>query len=296
MKLKKILCTVCIMTAVVFNLVGCGENNISTESANESGKQQGDRDVAEESIKIDDIAWNVDEGVVDGDRYVLLEYTNNSTYSIISFELNFKEKLGITQEEKDKFYTDVQENFSLSDDDLKALKEKAISIHATTNRIVNPSESIKDVNCYYFGGSYYLKNLEHYNLVEPDIATVKYIDGKEIYTTYYDFASKKYSTEDKTEIAYQWSATELGNKIPKPDVKVVEAGRDDDIIFMFDAYGLTLEQFNAYVEECKALGYTVDEGSFEGFYSADNAEGYNVYLSYDEDDYSMSGTVESPNK
>lgn len=161
---------------------------------------------------------------------------------------------------------------------------------------MNPSESIKDVNCYYFGGSYYLKNLEHYNLVEPDIATVKYIDGKEIYTTYYDFASKKYSTEDKTEIAYQWSATELGNKIPKPDVKVVEAGRDDDIIFMFDAYGLTLEQFNAYVEECKALGYTVDEGSFEGFYSADNAEGYNVYLSYDEDDYSMSGTVESPNK
>src|SRR5699024_11849962 len=61
-------------------------------------------------------------------------------------------------------------------------------------------------------------------------------------------------------------------KIPKPDVKVVESGRDDEVIFMFDAYGLSLEQFNAYVEECKGLGYTVEPGSFEGFYSARSEE------------------------
>lgn len=104
----------------------------------------------------------------------------------------------------------------------------------------------------------------------------------------------KYSAEAETEIAYQWSQTDLGSKIPKPDVKVVESGRDDEIIFMFDAYGLSLEQFNAYVEECKGLGYTVEPGSFEGFYSADNTEGYNVYLYYDEKDYSMSGTISAP--
>lgn len=63
---------------------------------------------------------------------------------------------------------------------------------------------------------------------------------------------------------------------------------------MFDAYGMSIEQFNAYIEECKALGYTVEPGSFEGFYSADNAEGYNIYLSYDEDDHAMSGTFSAP--
>ena len=75
---------------------------------------------------------------------------------------------------------------------------------------------------------------------------------------------------------------------------MVECGGDDEAIFMFDAYGLSLDQFNAYVEECKKLGYIVDPGSFEGFYSADNADGYNVYLYYDENSYSMSGTISAP--
>ena len=65
-------------------------------------------------------------------------------------------------------------------------------------------------------------------------------------------------------------------------MKVVESGRDDERIYMFDAYGLTLEQFDAYVERCKEQGYTVSPSSFEGFYSADNSDGYNVYLHYDD--------------
>lgn len=75
--------------------------------------------------------------------------------------------------------------------------------------------------------------------------------------------------------------------------QVLESGRDDESIFMFDAYGLSLEQFNSYVKECKNLGYTIDSRVFEGFYSADNEDGYNVYLYYNEGDERMSGTVES---
>ena len=47
---------------------------------------------------------------------------------------------------------------------------------------------------------------------------------------------------------------------------------------MFNVFGMTIDDFNAYVEECKKLGYTVDPGEFDGFYSADDAEGYNGYL------------------
>lgn len=131
-------------------------------------------------------------------------------------------------------------------------------------------------------------------MVEPDIATIKYIDEGKFFTAYYDYSSKKYSAKAGTEIAYQWSQIDLGSKIPKPDVKVVESDRDDEIIFMFDAYGLSLEQFNAYVDEWKGLGYTVEPESLEGFYLADNTEGYNVYLHYDDKDYSMSGTISAP--
>ena len=246
------------------------------------------------SIEIEDISWNVDEGIVDGERYVLLSYTNNSKYTISSFEITFKEKPGIKDEEKENFFADVKEKFEFSDDDLTELKEESISMHTETDKVVNPGESVKDAYCFYYSGYYYVKDVGHYNLVEPDIATIKYIDDDKIHTTYYDFASKKYSVDDETQVAYQWSKTDLGNKIPKPEVKVLEGGRDDESVFMFDAYGMSLEQFDAYVEQCKELGYTVNERSHEGFYSADNDEGYNVYLYYENDDDEMSGTVKAP--
>ena len=281
-KLFTILATVISMTVC---FAGCN----SSETPGVSGSN-----TTVEKINIEEIPWSVDEGIVDGDRFVLLSYTNNTQYTITNFKLTFTEKTGVTTEEKDTFYSDVQQNFEMSDEDIEDLKSQTISMYAETDKIVEPGESISNVYCYYYSGFFYLKNINHYNLVEPDIATIKYIDEDRIYTIYYDYASKKYSAESETEIAYQWSQGNLGSKIPKPDVKVVESGRDDETIFMFDAYGLSLDQFNAYVDECKGLGYTVDPGSFEGFYSADNAEGYNVYLYYNEDDYSMSGTIKAP--
>ena len=284
-KKVKLFAILAVVLSMSVCFAGCG----SSETTNDTGSS-----TAKEKINIEDISWKVDEGIVDGGRYVLLNYTNNTQYTLTNFELTFKEKAGITEEEKENFYSDIQEKFEASDEDMEDIKSQPISMHAETDRVVNPGESVSNINCYYYGGSFYLKDINHYNLVEPDIATIKYIDEDKIFTIYYDYASKKYSAEADTEIAYQWSQTDLGSKIPKLDVKVVESGRDDESIFMFDAYGLSLEQFNAYVEKCKELGYTIEPSSFEGFYSADNTEGYNVYLCYDEKDYSMSGTISAP--
>lgn len=284
-KKVKLFAILAVVLSMSVCFAGCG----SSETTNDTGSS-----TAKGKINIEDISWKVDEGIVDGECYVLLNYTNNTQYTLTNFELTFKEKAGITEEEKENFYSDIQEKFEASDEDMEDIKSQPISMHAETDRVVNPGESVSNINCYYYGGSFYLKDINHYNLVEPDIATIKYIDEDKIFTIYYDYASKKYSAEADTEIAYQWSQTDLGSKIPKPDVKVVESGRDDESIFMFDAYGLSLEQFNAYVEKCKELGYTIEPSSFEGFYSADNTEGYNVYLCYDEKDYSMSGTISAP--
>lgn len=262
----------------------------------EDDKEENNSDSAKETIRIEDLVWNVEEGISDGERYVLFDYTNNTPYTIASLEITFKEKPDITEEEKIAFYAEIQEQLQASDEDIEELKEVPISMHTETMRVAEPGESVTNVNCYYYGGSFYLKDINHYHLVEPDIATIRYVDGDEIYTVYFDYSSGKYSAESETEIAYQWSKAELGNKIPKPDVKVVESSIDTEETFMFDAYGMSLEQFNAYVAECKDLGYTVDPGEHEGFYSADNAEGYNIYLYYDEDDYAMSGSVDAPDE
>lgn len=273
------------MLSVVVCISGCSSGE-STDSAGASVKKV--------KINIEDIAWNVDECIVDGDRYVILDYTNNTKYTLTDFEITFKEKADVTEEEKAQFCSDIENAYDISEEDMEEIRSRSISMHAETNRVIDPGESVSNVNCYYYSGSFYLKDISHYNLVEPDIATVKYIDEDKIFTVYYDYGSKKYSAESETETAYQWSQTELSSRIPKPDVKVVESGRDDEKIFMFDAYGLSLEQFNTYIEECKELGYTVEPRSHEGFYSADDADGYNVYLYYNERSYSMDASVSAP--
>ncbi len=103
--------------------------------------------------------------------------------------------------------------------------------------------------------------------------------------------------DEDTEEAQYWTKGALKDVVPKPEVPVLkEDGRDDDECFMFDAYGMTMDDFNAYVDQIKELGFTEDPAEHEGFYSADNADGYNVYIYYEDDNYNMSVTVEAPEK
>ena len=285
-KKAKYLGIIAVILSVTVCFAGCGSG---ASSNNPSGS------TSKEKIKIEDVSWQMDEGVVDGTRYVLLNYTNNTKYTITSFKLTFKEKSGITDEEKSSFYSDMQAKFKASDEDMEKFKSRSISMRVNTDRVVNPGESASNINCYYYEGYYYVDNFNHYDLVEPDIATIKYIDEDKVYTVYYDYSSKKYSTEAETEIALQWSQTDLGNKIPKPDVKVIESdSTDSTTYFSFDAYGMSLEQFNAYVEECKRLGYTDKSYKSETSYYAYNSEGYQINLSYQKKDYKMDGTVYPP--
>ena len=115
--------------AVIFSMImcfaGCGSNE--TNSGATKGK-----------INIEDIAWNIDEGIVDGDRYVLLSYTNNTEYTITDFKITFKEKAGITEEEKSDFCADIQSDFEASDEDMEEVRSRPISMHAEANRVLNP--------------------------------------------------------------------------------------------------------------------------------------------------------------
>ena len=290
--MKRIIPIFAITFCLAMPFAGCGSEK--TDHSDNSTVTSNLEKAEKQKLNIADIAWNVDEGIIDGERYVLLDYTNNTQYPIVDFKITFNERSDITEEEKASFFADIKKKSEANDEDMEELKKRPISMHAETERIADPGKSVKNVNCYYYEGSCYLKDINHYSLVEPDIATIKYIDADKVFTIHYDFDSEKYSAEEETEEAYQWTQTDLGNRIPKPEVQLLKSSRNDNSIFMFTAYGLTSEQFNTYVENCKEEGYTVDPRSFEGFYSADNAEGYNVYLHYDEDNYSMSGTISTP--
>ncbi|MDD8048372.1 MAG: hypothetical protein PHH04_02095 [Thomasclavelia sp.] len=285
--MRKILSMI-LCFSIVCGLTGCGskDNSSSTSSSSTSD---------EPAISIKDIDWKVKEGIIDGDRYALFDYTNNTPYTISNIEIKFKEKSKIKKEDKEKYYSDMQEELDASEEEMEEIKEKEISFTASSDEIVDKNKSIKNQRLYYYSGNHYLSNYEHYKLSEPDTATISFIDNNKIYKVYYDFHSKNYTYDDKTEKAIYWTKTVIKDKVPKPDAKVIKkGGSDDDSLFMFYAYGMNMKKFNKYIDDCKKMGYTVDPSSFDGFYSADNKEGYNVYLSYDEDNHSMNGMISAP--
>lgn len=285
-KKTRIFAIIAIVLCIVACFAGCGNsgsNGIDQENNVEKSK-----------LKIDDIVWSVDEGISDGERYVFLSYTNNTPYTITELEITFTEKATVSEEEKNTFLSDIQKLFEADEEEMADLRSRPVEMYASTDRIAEPGTTVSNANCYYYQGYFYVKNINHYNLVEPDIATVKYVDENTIHTAYYDLNSKKFTEDTETESAYQWSQTALSSKIPKPDAKVVKKNADDESAFHFDVCGWNREQFNAYTQACKDLGYTDESAGFEDVYYAFNAEGYKIYLSYDEDSQILSASVTAP--
>lgn len=292
--MKKTICFIALLLVILIIptcITGCGSDSKAGKSKEKSETH---------ALKIEDIEWNVNEGIVDGERFVLLDYTNNSKYTLVGFELQFRQKDKITDEEKAKFFEDIKERFDINEndpddmEDFKELKKREISMHAESERVAKIGETVSAINCKYYAGYYDVKDIEHYSLVTPDIAIIKYIDDSKVLTLYYDFSSKKYSADSKSEVSFYWTDKGLENAVPKPEAEYVkEGGRDDSNCFMFETYGWTLDDFNFYIKQCKDIGFTVDAKEHKGFYSADDSNGYNIYMYYDEDDFSMHTTVKT---
>ena len=290
--------------AVMMCFCGCGNSASNEEKVSKPGAKEETVSEAENAvgiandISIEDIAWNVDEGIVDGERAVLLSYTNNSQYTVVGFDIEFKEKDGITEEEKAQYFRDMMIRFNINENDVsdmenfELVKARPITMHSESEAVTKPGESAFPVGCQYYGGYYDVLDINHYMLVIPDIATIRYIDDGKVKTVYYDFASDKYTADNKTENAYYWTAKSLKDVIAKPKADyVAKDGVDNDECFMFEVYGWSMDQFNDYVQICRESGFTENVREHDGFYSADNSEGFNVHLNYDEDDCSMGGTV-----
>ncbi len=98
--------------------------------------------------------------------------------------------------------------------------------------------------------------------------------------------------DKKTE--YQWPTSELVRLIPQPESKYGKIDSENEDYFSATIYDMTNEQFEDYIEECKKSGFTEDYYKNEGYYRAENAEGFTLGLWYDEKEEEMSITLSSP--
>ncbi|MBQ8901754.1 MAG: hypothetical protein IJY87_01645 [Bacilli bacterium] len=188
-----ILCCIALL-----NITGCGSNNAQS-SNNDSNN---DNFAIVPDIKIEDIDWKVGAGTLNGQNYVLLQYTNNSQYVINSFELKFTEKSSVSETEKDKFYDDIQASQGFDDEyfnewkDTKKQLNESITMYGKSSDVLNPGETSEKIKCYYYGG-WTSKNVLHSDLVTPEIAEIEYTKDNVEYILYYSFESESYDVEKK---------------------------------------------------------------------------------------------------
>ncbi len=105
--------------------------------------------------------------------------------------------------------------------------------------------------------------------------------------------SNKSNEVDKTE-EYKWPDSELGRMIPQPDSPYGKVSFENEDGFWIDVYNISDEQFENYIEECKDCGFTVDYNKFDGFYSAEDVNGYSLSLTYNEDKETLSISMNAP--
>mgnify|MGYP000028474681 CR=1 FL=1 len=116
-----------ILICMIAIIGGCSSNNKKNNTNSDLEKQS--------KINIEDIDWKVKQGIVDGDRYALLDYTNNTPYTITHFELTFEEKDDLKEEDKEKFYKHIKDVVNADDEGMEEIKNKKMQKAFNQNHI-----------------------------------------------------------------------------------------------------------------------------------------------------------------
>ena len=94
--------------------------------------------------------------------------------------------------------------------------------------------------------------------------------------------------------AFTWPESDLVNRIPKPETIYGEINHEESGSFSADIGNVTKDQFNAYMQACIDEGFTVDYHKTSDVYWAYDAEGFYLYISYDDEYEVMAVSIREP--
>lgn len=179
-------------------LGACSESGESGRTGNEGGAPAAEATQSapgvmpgeDDSIKIDEVEWSVDEGIVDGERKVALSYTNNSSFTIMQFRIEFVQREDVTDEERavfDEVYADS--------DWAPDVEASELYLVGDNQHFVESGQEADPAPCTLAYATD-APTMEQYGLMEPSVASIVYLggDGK-VYCEYYDFLNDSYSLD-----------------------------------------------------------------------------------------------------
>lgn len=281
-KVYIIVLTITLALTTGITLTGCGSG--SGSSGDETAK------AGKPSVDLSQLDWTVESGIVDGIRAVVFGYTNHTDYEVVDFDLEFKVKDGVTNEQLESS-SELKEKANDMEHDISE-----ITVSAITHKCVASGDSVEGCACNLDGTIEYYTDYDSFEMFEPDMLTAVIASNDKLYIAYYDFASGRTTLGDDVSDAYTWPSSELAKAVPKPDVRYLAVTYDEADYLSAEAFDVSEEMYKAYVESCKEMGFNKEADEYDDMFSAENADGISVDLGYVSSDDQLYITVEKGDK
>ena len=264
----------CTMAFSTFAFSACGENTSqdSSQSNQSSNSEETTQEEAKKEFDFSKIEWTTFRERDGKELQQVIEFTNNTDYPILKLKITFEQKSDTTAENLKTFDELIKD---------KKIDEKEVSniyIVGKCDKFIKQGESKK--GSIRINDSYSVKTDEQFSIMEPSEANVEYVDGDKVYVMEYNYLTKKSKVIGEPKQAYKWPEKALGDQIPKLKCEVTSVILDEDTDAIIAGYDYSKSKIDEYVEECKKLGYLIED-SFGNvtFLKKDNIK---IEVSYDE--------------
>lgn len=237
--------------------------------------------------KIEEISWEFRNTVRYNEPVAAFDYTNNSNYTIVRMQLEFRMKDGVTSEQLQLTYKLTGE--LVTDEEIPEMEPYVIDWI-----VCDPGETAEGAVLYMMYNTE-PSNTAQCDLMELTSALIYYIaeDGK-IHNVSYSAENGGYSLSEKSEEPYIWIDNEYTRMIPIPNSRIVEAEQYKETALSVDAYDITHDAYLEYIKKCQDMGFvdTYPDEDHDYTYFGTYAESYEIYIRYIEHMNHMEITLE----
>lgn len=286
---KRIITFVLVFVCLI-SLTGCGKSNNNSNEKSDGGIFS--KSLKTSDLDIKDFSYNTEASKCSGYDCYVMSLENNSKYDLIGVQFTYGVKKDATEEQLNVYSNFMNEHDGYIEDDDSP---KDVILRGSVERLVQKNEKMTGLKFTvgYKDWSWYdYPTDEQFNLMEPKELQIGVLgEDKKMYIAYYDFNKKVWKLDEKTISVDTWSKKDIANKIDKPTAKHFIVRNDEDDDFEIYAYGVSEEDYNAYVDGLVNKGFT-KEDSYSSHFEGKNNEGYEVDVYYTKDDQKMSLSIE----
>lgn len=280
---------ICIASAIFMS--SCTETNSTSKlkdnNNSSSSSKSAKKHLDEEYPLIDDIEYSFDVEVINGKRKVVMNVTNNSSFTLYDFDLDLKEKEDFTLEQRKNIYDYIWKLNDVSEDKKSKYNpesdELKLEAGGAQQGVFPGCSSTFD---YVRIASNTFDDLDYTELFTPDIATIYYVDNDFVRVVYYDFKLDKYTNKGQGFRINDWNDSKLAELIPVLDLadhgfEKTNINSDDELSLRCFLSDSALDFYVEYLKKCKEKGFSVDEEEYKDYwYTACNPEGYQLAIKY----------------